>query len=117
MEPILQESKEKFVLFPIKYPEIYRLAKVQAEAFWTVEECDLRQDLVDLPSLSPNERHFLFHVLAFFAAADGIVMENIEANFAQEVKLSLNLLPSPFLPSLLPFPFSLFAEVCNSNAP
>jgi len=87
-EPILSPSSSRYVLFPIKYPEIYRLAKVQTACFWTVEEGNLAQDVEDLKTLTPNERHFLLHVLAFFAAADGIVMSNIDCNFANEVQIA-----------------------------
>jgi len=87
-EPILSRKSRRYVLFPIQYPEIYRLAKVQTAGFWTIEEGDLSKDLDDLKKLSTGEKHFLFHVLAFFASADGIVMANIESNFADEVQIS-----------------------------
>lgn len=88
LEPILSPSSSRYVLFPIRYPEIYRLAKVQTACFWTVEEGNLAKDVEDLKRLTANERHFLLHVLAFFAAADGIVMANIESNFADEVQIA-----------------------------
>lgn len=87
-EPILTPSTSRYVLFPIRYPEIYRLAKVQTAAFWTIEEGNLEKDVDDLLKLTDPERHFLFHILAFFAAADGIVMSNIDTNFADEVQIA-----------------------------
>jgi len=87
-EPLLSPSSNRYVLFPIQYHEIYRLGKMQVSAFWTIEEGDLTKDLTDLKKLSKDEKHFLFHILAFFAAADGIVMANIDANFANEVQIA-----------------------------
>jgi ribonucleoside-diphosphate reductase beta chain len=86
-EPILQENKDRFVLLPIKYPAIWEMYKKHEASFWTAEEIDLSQDLKDWDSLNRNERHFISHVLAFFAASDGIVNENLATNFMNEVQL------------------------------
>ncbi len=67
-EPILQENANRFVLFPIKYHDIWEMYKKQVASFWTAEEIDLYQDLSDWEKLNENERHFIKYVLAFFAA-------------------------------------------------
>lgn len=86
-EPILQENKERFVLFPIKHKDIWEMYKKCEQSFWTAEEIDLSPDLVDWNSkLNDDERHFIKHVLAFFAASDGIVNENLAVNFMSEVQ-------------------------------
>jgi ribonucleoside-diphosphate reductase beta chain len=87
MELLLQENKERFVLLPIKYPEIWKMYKQHEASFWTAEEIDLSADLVDWEKLSADEQHFVKHVLAFFAASDGIVNENLAVNFMKEVQL------------------------------
>ena len=86
MEPMLQENLDRFVLFPIQHAEIWEMYKLHAASFWTAEEIDLAEDAKDWKSLSDDERHFLKHVLAFFAASDGIVNENLVTNFADEVQ-------------------------------
>jgi ribonucleoside-diphosphate reductase beta chain len=86
-EPILQESKERFVLFPIKYGEIWKMYKKAVASFWTTEEIDLSHDAPDWESLTKEEKHFITHVLAFFAASDGIVNENLVLNFMKEVQI------------------------------
>jgi ribonucleoside-diphosphate reductase beta chain len=87
MEPILQENKDRFVLFPIQHPKIWDMYKKAQVGFWTAEEIDLAQDLIDWKEkLSENERYFIKHVLAFFAASDGIVNENLAVNFLNEVQ-------------------------------
>tara|TARA_B100000683_G_scaffold192006_1_gene185017 strand:+ start:214 stop:1335 length:1122 start_codon:yes stop_codon:yes gene_type:complete len=86
IEPMLQESLDRFVLFPIEHSEIWEMYKMHAASFWTAEEIDLAEDAKDWESLSDNEQHFLKHVLAFFAASDGIVNENLVVNFANEVQ-------------------------------
>ncbi|NBU92718.1 MAG: ribonucleoside-diphosphate reductase, partial [Flavobacteriia bacterium] len=73
MEPILNENKNRFVLFPIEHNDIWSFYKKAEASFWTAEEIDLSQDLTDWGQLSDDERHFIKHVLAFFAASDGIV--------------------------------------------
>ncbi len=86
-ELLLQENKERFVLLPIKYPHIWELYKKHEASFWTAEEIDLGSDLKDWAALNDGERHFISHVLAFFAASDGIVNENLAVNFMSEVQL------------------------------
>jgi len=86
-EPILAENKDRFVIFPIKYNDIWEYYKKSEASFWTAEEIDLSQDLTDWNNkLNDNERHFIKHVLAFFAASDGIVNENLAINFLNEVQ-------------------------------
>ncbi|MBJ6117713.1 ribonucleotide-diphosphate reductase subunit beta [Pontibacter sp. BT310] len=87
MEPILQENPNRFVLFPIQHDEVWQMYKKAEASFWTAEEIDLSQDLKDWENLNDGERHFISHVLAFFAASDGIVNENLAVNFMQEVQL------------------------------
>lgn len=77
VEPILQENPNRFVIFPIKYNEIWRMYKQQMACFWTSEEIDVAQDVKDWQKLNKNEQHFIKMVLAFFAASDGIVLENL----------------------------------------
>ncbi|KLO19851.1 ribonucleotide reductase small subunit [Schizopora paradoxa] len=86
-EPLLVESKRRFVLFPIQYHEIWQMYKKAEASFWTAEEMDLSKDLHDWQNkLNDNERHFVSHVLAFFAASDGIVNENLVERFSNEVQ-------------------------------
>ena len=87
MEVLLQENKERFVLLPIKYPEIWKMYKSHEASFWTAEEIDLSPDLKDWERITSDEQHFIKHVLAFFAASDGIVNENLAVNFMKEVQL------------------------------
>jgi ribonucleoside-diphosphate reductase beta chain len=87
MEPLLQENPNRFVLFPIQNAEVWQMYKQAEASFWTAEEIDLSQDQKDWENLSGNEKHFISHVLAFFAASDGIVNENLAVNFMQEVQL------------------------------
>jgi len=85
-EPLLTENNDRFVIFPIKHDDIWQFYKNAEASFWTAEEIDLSQDMRDWNSLSDNERHFISHVLAFFAASDGIVNENLAVNFLSEVQ-------------------------------
>ncbi|MFN8438721.1 MAG: ribonucleoside-diphosphate reductase small subunit [Cytophagales bacterium] len=85
-EPILVENKDRFVLFPIQYNDIWEMYKKAEASFWTAEEIDLSADLKDWEKLNDGERHFISHVLAFFAASDGIVNENLAVNFLREVQ-------------------------------
>jgi ribonucleoside-diphosphate reductase beta chain len=85
-EPLLQENKNRFVLFPIQHSDIWQMYKQAEASFWTAEEIDLAQDQSNWESLNDGERHFISHVLAFFAASDGIVNENLGANFFNEVQ-------------------------------
>lgn len=86
-EPILKENKDRFVLFPIRHDDIWKMYKQAEASFWTAEEIDLSHDLKDWERLNDNERHFVKHVLAFFAASDGIVNENLAVNFIREVQV------------------------------
>ena len=85
-EPILKENNNRFVLFPIEHDDIWSYYKKAEASFWTAEEIDLGQDLKDWDTLTGDERHFIKHVLAFFAASDGIVNENLAENFVSEVQ-------------------------------
>lgn len=87
LEPILQENADRFVLFPIRHNDIWQMYKKAEASFWTAEEIDLMQDLNDWENrLNADEKHFIKHVLAFFAASDGIVNENLAINFLNEVQ-------------------------------
>ena len=86
-EPILAENKDRFVIFPIKHNDIWEFYKKSEASIWTAEEIDLSSDIADWDNkLNDNERHFIKHVLAFFAASDGIVNENLAINFLNEVQ-------------------------------
>ncbi len=87
-DPILADNPDRFVLFPIKYGTIWDWYKKSVASFWTVEEVDLSQDMNDWENkLTDNDRKFIKHVLAFFAASDGIVNENLVLNFMREVQI------------------------------
>ena len=86
IEPILIENKDRFVLFPIRHHDIWKFYKQAEASFWTAEEIDLSHDLKDWANLTDGERHFVTHVLAFFAASDGIVNENLAEHFVSEVQ-------------------------------
>ena len=87
VEPILESNPNRFVLFPIVHDDIWAYYKKAEASFWTAEEIDLEPDLVDwAQKLNDDERHFIKHVLAFFAASDGIVNENLAENFVAEVQ-------------------------------
>ncbi|EGE07618.1 hypothetical protein TEQG_06532, partial [Trichophyton equinum CBS 127.97] len=87
-EPRLQENPQRFVLFPIKYREIWQMYKKAEASFWTAEEIDLSKDIHDWNNrLNDDERFFISHVLAFFAASDGIVNENLLERFSNEVQV------------------------------
>ena len=89
VEPILQENKNRFVIFPIQHHDIWEWYKKMEASFWTAEEIDLHQDLTDWNTkLSEDEKYFIKHILAFFAASDGIVNENLAENFVNEVQYS-----------------------------
>ncbi len=86
-EPILGENKNRYVLFPIQHQDIWEWYKKQEASFWTVEEIDLGQDVIDWNTkLNEDEKYFIKHILAFFAASDGIVNENLAENFVNEVQ-------------------------------
>src|SRR6185295_10060844 len=76
-----------FVLLPIKYPKVWEMYKRHEASFWTAEEVDLHADMKDWERLSADEKHFVKHILAFFAASDGIVNENLAVNFMSEVQI------------------------------
>lgn len=88
VEPLLVENPNRFVLFPIQYPEIWEMRKKALACFWTADEIDLEQDISDWENkLNDDERHFIKHVLAFFAASDGIVNENLCINMYEEIQI------------------------------
>src|SRR4029079_823540 len=86
-ELLLRENKDRFVILPINYPKVWEMYKKHEASFWTAEEIDLGDDMKDWNALNDGERHFISHVLAFFAASDGIVNENLAVNFMSEVQL------------------------------
>jgi ribonucleoside-diphosphate reductase beta chain len=86
-EHLLKENPSRFVLFPIKYDDIWNMYKKAVASFWTVQEVDLGEDMNDWVKLSDNERHFISHVLAFFAASDGIVNENLAFRFSNDIQI------------------------------
>ncbi|XP_015265793.1 PREDICTED: ribonucleoside-diphosphate reductase subunit M2 [Gekko japonicus] len=87
-EPLLQENPRRFVIFPIQYHDIWQMYKKAEASFWTAEEVDLSKDIQHWESLKPEEKYFISHVLAFFAASDGIVNENLVERFSQEVQVT-----------------------------
>lgn len=86
-EILLKDNKDRFVILPINYPAIWEMYKKHEASFWTAEEIDLSGDAKDWERLNEGERHFISHVLAFFAASDGIVNENLAVNFMSEVQV------------------------------
>jgi ribonucleoside-diphosphate reductase beta chain len=86
MEPLLTPNPNRFVIFPIANQKVWEMYKKAEGSFWTAEELDLSKDRKDWENLTANERHFISHVLAFFAASDGIVNENLAMNFMKEVQ-------------------------------
>ncbi len=86
-EPILAEENNRHTFFPIFYPDLYALYKKQLACFWTTDEIDFSKDRDAYDKLNKEEQHFIKHILAFFAASDGIVMENIVGRFMEEVKI------------------------------
>jgi ribonucleotide reductase beta subunit family protein with ferritin-like domain len=86
-DPILTPSTSRFTTFPIRYPDLWALYKKAISSFWTVEEIDLASDLRDWEGMKPEEQHFIKTVLAFFAASDGIVFENLDINFTKDVQI------------------------------
>ena len=87
MDPILAPSNDRFILFPVRYQKIWELYKRQMAVFWTAEEIDLVPDLTDWEKLNKGEKHFISHVLSFFAASDGIVGENLSMRFYNDVQI------------------------------
>lgn len=88
IEPLLKENPGRFVILPIQYHDIWKMYKKAEASFWTAEEVDLSKDLVHWEALKEEERHFISHVLAFFAASDGIVNENLVERFSKEVQVT-----------------------------
>jgi ribonucleoside-diphosphate reductase subunit M2 len=86
-EPLLSEEEKRYVIFPIKHEPIWQMYKKALSSFWTPEEIDLSKDMDDYTSLKDEEQHFIKNVLAFFAASDGIVNENLVERFCNEVQL------------------------------
>jgi ribonucleotide reductase beta subunit family protein with ferritin-like domain len=86
-DPILTPSTARFTTFPVRYPDLWALYKKAVGSFWTVEEIDLAGDLKDWESLNANEQHFIKTILAFFASSDGIVFENLDLNFTNDVQI------------------------------
>ena len=87
-EPLLIPDDNRFVMFPIKYDDIWQMYKKQVDCFWRAEEIDLTKDLKHWESLNQDERYFLSIILAFFAASDGIVLENLGLRFMNDVQIS-----------------------------
>lgn len=86
-EKLLIENPNRFVVFPIQYNDVWKMYKKQIASFWTVEEIDLTQDITDWEGLNSNEKHFIKMILAFFAASDGIVIENLGMRFLSEIQI------------------------------
>lgn len=84
-EPLLTENKSRYVMFPVEYPDVFEMFKKAQAVYWVADEINFSQDLVDLEKLNENEKYFINHVLAFFAASDGIVMENLSERFIHEI--------------------------------
>ena len=88
VEPLLASDDNRFVMFPIKHNDIWEMYKKQVDCFWRAEEIDLTKDLTNWESLNADEKHFISMILAFFAASDGIVLENLASRFMSEVQVS-----------------------------
>ena len=88
VEPILRCDNSRYVMFPIKDPEIWKLYKKEIDCFWTVGEVDTSKDMADWNKLNKDEQHFISMVLAFFSSSDGIVLENLAGRFMNEIQLS-----------------------------
>ena len=88
LEPLLTPDDNRFVMFPIKYEDIWQMYKKQVDCFWRAEEIDLTKDLVNWQSLNSDEQFFISMILAFFAASDGIVLENLATRFMNDVQVS-----------------------------
>ena len=87
LEPLLSETKSRYVIFPIEYNDIWSMYKKHVSTYWTVEEIDFSKDHKDWDNLTNDEQHFIKNILAFFAASDGIVNENLVLNFMSEIKV------------------------------
>jgi ribonucleotide reductase beta subunit family protein with ferritin-like domain len=87
VEPLLQEDDNRYVMFPIKYESIWQMYKKQEFSFWRAEEIDLSKDKKQWEQLACEEQHFIKMILAFFAASDGIVLENLATRFMGEIHI------------------------------
>jgi len=87
-EPILESNDDKYVMFPVQYDDIWEMYKKQVDCFWRAEEVDLSKDLSDWATLNPDEQKFISMILAFFAASDGIVLENLAIRFMGDVQIA-----------------------------
>lgn len=85
LEPLLQENKQRFVMFPIKHKDVWDMYKKHVASFWVAEEIDLSNDQRDWDTLNKDEKHFIKYVLAFFSSSDGIVIENLANSFVTMV--------------------------------
>jgi len=88
IEPLLKPDDNRFVMFPIQHEDIWKMYKKQMDCFWRAEEINLAQDLGDWEKLTPDEKHFISMVLAFFAGSDGLVLENLASRFMNDVQVS-----------------------------
>ena len=88
IEPLLTPDDNRFVMFPIKHEDIWQMYKTQVDCFWRAEEIDLSKDLTNWESLNTDEKYFISMILAFFAASDGIVLENLALRFMNEIQIS-----------------------------
>jgi ribonucleotide reductase beta subunit family protein with ferritin-like domain len=88
-EPILQDvsASERYVLFPIKYPDMFQMYKKASSVYWVADEINFAEDLKHLDTMNQNEKYFVNHILAFFAGSDGIVMENLGTRFLQDINI------------------------------
>ncbi len=87
-EPLFQSQPNRYVILPIEHHDIWDMYKKQVASFWTVEEVDLSRDMKDWDSLTDNEKYFIKHILAFFAASDGIVDENLIERFMNDIQIT-----------------------------
>ena len=87
-EPLLTPDDKRFVMFPIKYQDVWEMYQKSVDSFWRPEEIDLTKDLNHWETLSDDERHFVSMILSFFAASDGIVLENLAIRFMNDVQIS-----------------------------
>ena len=88
VEDLLKPDDNRFVMFPIKYPDVFDLYKRSIDCFWKVDDVDLSKDISDWKQLNNDEQHFIKMVLAFFSSSDGIVCENLSLRFSNEVQVS-----------------------------
>jgi ribonucleoside-diphosphate reductase subunit M2 len=88
LEPLLLRDENRFVMFPIKYPDVFRMYKNSIDCFWKVDDVDLSKDLTDWKNLSSDERYFIKMILAFFSSSDGIVCENLSLRFSNDIHIA-----------------------------